>query len=99
MNANALVGTWLCEDFEPHYVFHTNGMGQRLVYGANQRAFMSDFRWNVSGGILSICSTPWYCGNLHMCSAPEQWNLTLTGNTLTIYSRLAPGMSFTYTRR
>jgi hypothetical protein len=94
----ALVGAWNWEGFEPYYVFNADGTGQMLFYDEDRTTFMADIHWSVKNGILSICSTPEHCGDLHSCYAPAQWNITLEGDVFTVYSRWAPGLSYTYTR-
>ena len=82
-----LVGTWFWMD-SPYYVLDSNGRGTMAG---------TDIRWSARGNVLSICNTPSLCGNT--CRLPTEWNYAITGNQLTLTSRLVPGMSYTYTRQ
>jgi hypothetical protein len=84
--AQSLVGTWLWLG-TTYYVFEANGRGTMIGM---------DIRWWTSAGILSICSTPDFCGN--NCFAPTEWRYSISGNTLTLTSDILD-MSYTYTRR
>ena len=82
-----LIGTWIWMG-SPYYVFESGGRG---TMGG------MDIRWSASNGVLSICNTPDFCGNT--CIAPAEWNYVISGNQLTLTSRLIPDLTFTYTRR
>ncbi|MCL2391282.1 MAG: stalk domain-containing protein [Oscillospiraceae bacterium] len=84
--AQGLVGTWNLMG-SAHYVFNANGTG--TMSGL-------PIRWTASGGMLSICITPDACGT--SCIAPTEWNYVISGNQLTLTSRLIPGLSVQYTR-
>lgn len=83
-----LTGTWNWLG-SPYYVFNADGRG--TMYGM-------DILWAASNGILSICITPGLCGTIGACFAPSEWYYTLSGNQLTLTSRLLPDITFTYTR-
>ena len=73
-----------------YYTFQAGGRGIR---------FGAEIMWSSRNGVLTICSTPAMCGSVNACSAPEEWNYTISGNELTLTSRQVAGMTFTYTRR
>jgi|GEM_PF-2289024 len=83
----SLVGTWLWLG-SPYYVFETGGRGTMSGMA---------ILWSTSNGVLRICSTPDLCGST--CIAPAEWNYVLTGNQLTLTSRVIDSLTFTYTRR
>ncbi|MCL2401000.1 MAG: copper amine oxidase N-terminal domain-containing protein, partial [Oscillospiraceae bacterium] len=84
-----LVGEW--NWIGPYYVFEADGRG--TVGGA-------PIRWSTSNGVLSICTTPDFCGN--NCTAPAEWFYIIEGDELTLISTwisvYIDEMSFTYTR-
>ena len=87
-----LVGTWLWWGV-PYYVFEAGGRGL-IGPGPNE----IDIRWWASGGVLSICITPDFCGNT--CILPLEWYYVLSANRnqLTMTSRTMPDMISVYTR-
>ena len=83
----SLVGTWFWQS-SPFYVFESGGRGTMIGM---------DIRWTASNGVLSICITPDFCGS--SCIAPAEWNYVLSGNQLTLTSRLIPDLVYTYIRK
>ncbi|MCL2355569.1 MAG: hypothetical protein FWC70_00230 [Defluviitaleaceae bacterium] len=89
----ALVGEWDLQG-SLYYTFNADGTGRMLGAG--------NIRWATSGGTLSICVTPGFCGSVNNCSGPTTWDYTLSGNNLTMAGHgRGPVMGATYqlTRR
>ena len=81
-----LVGQWSwIEGADYVYTFEADGTGSRGIPGQ-----METFNWSIPGdGRLRISGTG---------IAAEQWNYTITGDTLRIDSRQVSGLTFSYTR-
>jgi len=90
---SALVGTWNFVDHPTwQYFFHANGEGTRGGGGSP----IEEFNWSVQGDLLRIESLD---GEpLQFGVANERWTFAIDGDTLTLTSRQAEDMSFTYTR-
>ncbi|MCL2168639.1 MAG: hypothetical protein FWB74_01275 [Defluviitaleaceae bacterium] len=72
------------------YVFNANGTGTMAGI---------PIAWSTSNGILSVCSTPDFCGSIANCSEPERWTYSISGRNLTLTSTESPSVTFTYRRR
>ena len=83
-----LVGDWNWDVTNTlYYTFNADGTGVRD--GAA-------IHWSTNNGVLRICWTPGMCGN--SCIAPEEWNYSISGDTLNIDSRQVPGIAWGYIR-
>jgi len=82
-----LEGAWDMVGGDFGYIFFTDGTGIR-----GSEAQIEAFYWaaygNDEGGILEIYAP----------SAVEEWDFTLAGDTLTIFSPYLPGIRFIYNR-
>jgi len=87
-----LVGTWRWDDNPAFtYVFNNDGTGTR---GGSPDVPVTNIEWRVSGNVLYI-----ECPNAIFGVHSEEWYWTIEGRTLTLVSRQAVNLSFTYTRR
>ena len=92
----SLAGTWdwviIPGVTTQYYVLNANGTG---TMGTPPDTI--DIRWTARNGVFSVCVTPDFCGN--DCIAPVEWDYALSGNNLTLTSRLLPDLIFNYIRR
>jgi len=93
VTAEQLVGTWNWNtDQTWQYFFAPNGEGTR---GGGLFA-VEEFTWEVEDGVLFIDSIDGAA--LQFGVANEEWTVSIAGNTLTLRSRQAQALVYTYIR-
>ena len=91
----ALVGTWGWEDFAAwEYVFEANGEGTRGITGLEVETFL----WRAEGNHLMIDLTSGPIFDNPNYITYESWSYVINNNVLTITSRQADNLSFSYIR-
>ena len=82
----ALVGTWYIKAgylYTPFYVLEADGTGVMAP-----TVLASPIRWVAYNGVFAVCITPDICGTV--CILPAEYYYELSGERLTLTSRLLP---------
>ena len=81
------LGTWLWLG-DPYYVFEEDGTGLKGEH---------EILWSVYNGILTMCTTPFTCGD--NCRLPSEWDYIIEDDELILRSRQNANFIFTYARQ